>query len=251
LKIVFALYTGTGRYLLFSASDKEAFMHIVKGLIGTGILGLPLAFSRAGILLSPIFLLLIAILCTWTAYIMVVSSNTLCRRWNHKSLDYAETVYYSAAPHFPQGARQLKILTNIFLTITQFGFCCVYVVFLSDHIVQVLKASGIQFGHGWDEEDEERIVAACLFVPLALATFIKKLDRLSMFSGLANIFTFISFVVIYYFTISHMNMPKSQGFAGPLSNLPLAASISGWPLFLGTAIYAIEGIGVVLLTRIN
>jgi amino acid permease len=52
LKIVFALYTGTGRYLLFSASDKEAFMHIVKGLIGTGILGLPLAFSRAGILVS-------------------------------------------------------------------------------------------------------------------------------------------------------------------------------------------------------
>ena len=30
-----------------------------------------------------------------------------------------------------------RMLTNIFLTVTQFGFCCVYVVFLSDHIVQV------------------------------------------------------------------------------------------------------------------
>ena len=113
-----------------------------------------------------------------------------------------------------------------------------------------MKACGIEFGHGWDENEQERIVAACLFVPLMLATFIKNLGHLSLFSSLANILTAISFVVIYYFTISHMNLPKSEGFAGPLSNLPLAAPVSDWPLFLGTAIYAIEGIGVVGLVQV-
>ncbi|XP_062513841.1 proton-coupled amino acid transporter 1-like [Corticium candelabrum] len=229
-----------------SISNVEAFMHLVKGLVGTGILGLPHAFMQAGLLLGPLFTTLIAIACTTTAYMLVISSRTLCKRSRVGSLDYAQTVHAAALPYSSRLAYWLKIVTNIFLIIVQFGFCCVYVVFISEHIVQVAQACGIEFGHGWSSTDKERIVVACLFLPLALATYIKNLDRLSFLSTAANVVTIVSFGVVYYFTIGHMNMKVKDGYGGPLSKLPLVAAVSGWPLFLGTVIYAIEGIGVVM-----
>lgn len=55
--------------------------------------------------------------------------------------DYAETVELTFSTG-PQSMRRfaptMRRLCNVFLCITQLGFCCVYFVFISDNVEQVL-----------------------------------------------------------------------------------------------------------------
>jgi len=78
---------------------------------------------------------------------------------------------------------------------------------------------------------------AMLLVPILLLCYIQHLKVLAWFSVLANIATVASFVIIFTYLFQDLV---------PDTPLPLVKPWTEVPIFFGTAIYAFEGIGLIL-----
>ena len=77
-----------------------------------------------------------------------------------------------------------------------------------------------------------------LLLPVILVCSIRNLKYLSPFSILANILEFVGLGIIFYFIFAEP-LP-------PVNSVPYFASAERFPIFFGTAIFAFEGISVVL-----
>merc|ERR1719225_2181935 len=126
-------------------------------------------------------------------------------------------------------AGKARRVVEVFLCITQLGFCCIYFVFVSQNLEQI-------FNH-WYGEMDYHLYMLIILVPMALLACVRNLKYLSPVSMLANLLQFIGLGIIFYYLLQ--DLPYSWE----------RKSFSSWgqlPLYFGTAIYAFEGIGVVL-----
>ncbi|XP_059716276.1 proton-coupled amino acid transporter 1-like isoform X2 [Haemorhous mexicanus] len=224
----------------------QTLIHLLKGNIGTGLLGLPLAVKNAGILLGPLSLLVMGVVAVHCMGILVKCAHHFCNRFQKQFLDYGGVVMYGleATPsaclrtHAIWGRR----IVGLFLIITQLGFCCVYFVFLADNLKQVVSAANGTTNDCSSNRTvvmtptmDSRLYMLSILPFVVLLTFIQNLKVLSIFSMLANVAMLVSLVVIYQYIVRDIPDPR---------NLPLAAAWKTYPLFFGTAIFAFEGIGV-------
>ncbi|KAH1028685.1 hypothetical protein HUJ05_002017 [Dendroctonus ponderosae] len=123
-------------------SNFDTMVHLLKGNIGTGILAMPDAFRNAGWVIGLFGTLTMGIICTHCMHMLVECSRELCRRTQTPSLSFAEVVEAACrtGPEFLQRkAKVAKFILNIFLFITQMGFCCVYYVFVAVNLQEVVK----------------------------------------------------------------------------------------------------------------
>ncbi|XP_016120367.1 proton-coupled amino acid transporter 1-like, partial [Sinocyclocheilus grahami] len=135
-------------------------------------------------------------------------------------------------------------VVNLFLNITQLGFCCVYFVFLSDNVKQVVETANATTVNCHNNETavivpsyDSRLYMLFFLPFIIVLVFIRNLKYLVPLSFVANISMCVSLVLIYYYCLTNIPYPI---------NLPLAGRGVNYPLFFGTAIFAFEGIGVVL-----
>ncbi|XP_022111427.1 proton-coupled amino acid transporter 1-like isoform X2 [Acanthaster planci] len=221
-----------------ATTDLQTFMHILKGNIGTGLLGLPFAVKNAGIVVGPLGLALMGVVALTCMHIMVVVCHDLCERTASVTLDYGEVAEQSLK-HGPIGWLRQKCsigryVVNGFLIFTQLGFCCVYFLFMGDNIRQI-------YCHYYDTGVPSLQLFILMLFPMVLVyCYIRNLDDLAPFSALANILTIVSILIIYEYLVSHVGE-----FSDP-KELPLAGNLNEFFIFFGTAIYSYEGIGVVL-----
>ncbi|KAJ7420808.1 hypothetical protein WISP_46439 [Willisornis vidua] len=82
-----------------------------------------------------------------------------------------------------------------------------------------------------------RIYMLCFLPFLVLLVFIRDLKSLSLLSLLANLSMAVSLVIIYQYIVRDIGDPQK---------LPPVVGWKKYPLFFGTAVFAFEGIGVVL-----
>ncbi|XP_061007760.1 proton-coupled amino acid transporter 1 isoform X3 [Dama dama] len=201
-----------------------------------------------GFQMGPLSLLVIGLVAVHCMRILVKCAHHFCYRLNKPFLDYGDTVMYGleASPvswlrnHAHWGRR----IVDFFLIVTQLGFCCIYFVFLADNFKQVIETANGTTSNCHNNETviltptmDSRLYMLVFLPFMVLLVFVRNLRALSIFSLLANITMAVSLVMIYQFTVQNIPDP---------SHLPLVASWKTYPLFFGTAIFAFEGIGMVL-----
>lgn len=136
-------------------------------------------------------------------------------------------------------------VVNIFILITQFGFCCCYFVFISANIQQVAYEYSPEGSHLHellkDTENANRVIMAILAIPMCALCSIRNLDHLAPFSAIANVFTAVSVAIIFSYLVPNLQNPIENP-----KDFSKAQNFEKFALFFGTAIFSFEGISVVL-----
>lgn len=226
------------RNLPHPTTDFETLAHLLKGSLGSGILAMPLAFSNAGLMFGLVATILVGTICTYCVHVLVKCAHILCRRTRIPSLSFAEVaeVAFLAGPRATQKySRLAKFLINLFLVIDLLGCCCVYLVFVAKNTRQVVE---FYYNPGWDIQ--LYILATYPFI--ILMNTITNLKYLAPLSMIANCFIATSIGISFYYIFQQLP---------PFNTVPAVAPIEKMPLFFGTVIFALEGIGVVMSLENN
>lgn len=166
--------------------------------------------------------------------------------------DFAETVgtTFSASSNTKLNklANLMKKLVNIFLCITQVGFCCVYFVFVATNVKQVCSQAYI-FECKLDENFillqvcdyygltlDLHFHMAIILLPILLSSLVRNLKFLAPLSAVANVLMLIGIIITLYYCCLDVPHPSERKYYADLYQLPL---------FFGTALFAFEGIGLV------
>lgn len=124
---------------------------------------------------------------------------------------------------------------NTFLVIDLVGCCCVYVVFVAENFKQVTEA----YLHN---SIDLRVYMAALLPLLIIFSLIRNLKLLTPFSMLANILIAVGMGITFYYIFT--DLPS-------VDTVQKIAEVDKMPFFFGTAIFALEGIGVVSIVSYN
>lgn len=149
--------------------------------------------------------------------------------------DIAETAFLAGPESLHKFSRLARVIINSFLIIDLIGCCCVYVVFVATNIKQLVDFY-------LDLDMDVRLVMLGLLLPLLLINLIRKLKYLAPFSMVANLLMALGIGITMYY-IFH-DLPST-------SQRPAMEEVKHWPMFFGTVIFALEGIGVVMSLENN
>lgn len=125
-------------------------------------------------------------------------------------------------------------MINWFLVIDLLGCCCVYIVFVAKNVKQVVDVYAKDTD--WYGVDV-RVYMAVLLPLLILMNLIRNLKYLAPFSMIANLLVGTGMGITFYYLFQ--DIPSLS------ERLPFTR-IERLPTFFGTAIFALEGIGVVM-----
>lgn len=221
------------RHLTHPTSDLDTLIHLLKGSLGSGILAMPMAFMNAGLAFGIVATFTIGFICTYCVHILVKCSYVICKRVEVPSLgfaDLAEAAFMTGPQAVQRFSGLAKALINLFLVVDLLGCCCVYVVFVSTNIKQVVD----HYAHG---DIDLRLYMVMLALPLVLLNMIRNLKLLAPFSMLANLLMAAGVGITFYYVF--IDLPS-------IHDRHQFTSLHQLPLFFGTAIFALEGIGVVM-----
>ncbi|CAG9138110.1 unnamed protein product [Plutella xylostella] len=227
------------RKLAHPTSDLDTLIHLLKGSLGSGILAMPMAFLNAGLYFGLAATFSIGLICTYCVHILVKTAHELCRRMQKPSLGFAETAeaaFLCGPPAVHKFSRLAKAMVNMFLVIDLLGCCCVYIVFVAKSVKQVVD----HHAQGSDVLPQDlhlRWYMAALLPFLIMMNLIRNLKYLAPFSMIANLLVGTGMgITLYYLFQDIPSTSEREAFAG----------LDRLPTFFGTAIFALEGIGVVM-----
>ncbi|XP_017881279.1 proton-coupled amino acid transporter-like protein pathetic [Ceratina calcarata] len=219
-------------------SDLGSLAHLLKSSLGTGILAMPNAIKNGGVLFGGVGTIIIGMICAHCVHILVRSSHVLCKKTKTPKMTYAETAeaaFLSGPKWLRPFANASRIFVNAALCATYVGGACVYVVFVSTSIKQV-----VDYHTGTDIST--RMYILTLIPALLLLGQVRNLKFMVPFSMMANVSMMVGFAITLYYIFNGIEIP---------SDTKLIASAGQLPTFFATVLFAIEGIGVVMPVENN
>mmetsp|Transcript_12815 Transcript_12815/g.26007 ORF Transcript_12815/g.26007 Transcript_12815/m.26007 type:complete len:519 (+) Transcript_12815:103-1659(+) len=189
----------------------------LKAFIGLNFMFVSFAFSLAGLLRGTLGLLFILIV-TERCCLQLIRVKDRMPNLNdpHAHITYAEVADFALGIH-------AKRAVNVFLVLTQFGYCVGYLIFLSHTVHDVLKSTMPIW------------IFVLIPLPILMAlALLRSIRSLANFSNLANFSLLAGFLAVTTYILVHFKWN------------PTNPSILSYPLFFGQMTAALEGIALVL-----
>ncbi|OCL15307.1 amino acid transporter-like protein [Glonium stellatum] len=201
-------------------SPSGAALLLLKSFVGTGVLFLPRAFLNGGMLFSNVVLLGVAAL-SYYCFVLLVTTRL---KVEHSFGEMGNVLY----------GKWMRNLINFSLVISQVGFSSAYIVFVSENLQAFILAVSKCRTH--IDIKYMILMQMIIFLPLSLYRNINNIQKLAL---VADIFIVLGLVYLYYYDI--YTIAAQHGIAD-IKNF----NSQDWTLFIGTAIFTFEGIGLII-----
>ena len=193
---------------------------LLKSFVGTGVLFLPRAYLNGGMLFSNVVLLGVAML-SYYCFILLVNTRL---KINGSFGDIGGILY----------GKWLRALILTSVALSQIGFVSAYIVFTSENMQAFIVA--VSKCKTWIDIKFMVLMQLIVFLPLSLIRDISKLGGTAL---VADAFILLGLVYLYYYDIH--SIASNQGVSDIAPFNP-----EGWTLFIGTAIFTFEGVGLII-----
>lgn len=202
------------------ASMTKTFFLLLKSFIGTGVLFLPKAFRNGGLLFSSVTMVVLSLITCFAFHLLLQ-----CR--SRHSGGYGEL-----GEAISGSKMRIIILSSI--TLSQLGFVCAGIIFTAENLYAFFEA----VMNGSTPFSTPLLIGfqVIILIPLAL---IRNISKLGSSALIADICILLGLGYIYYYdlvTLSSKGLQKSVVLFNP----------SDFTLTIGSAIFAFEGIGLIL-----
>ncbi|KAJ3210417.1 neutral amino acid transporter, partial [Clydaea vesicula] len=203
-------------------SPGKAFFMVIKAFIGTGVLFLPRAFLNGGLIFSIVTLVILA----WLTLHCMLLLVEVSKKQNGLSMGELAGVLYGS------NMRQLVLWS---IAISQMGFSSVYYIFIGKNLKDLLTVMS----------NCRLILPDWVFVLLQVSLYIplswvRNIKHFSITSLIGDVFILMGLAYILYYDIFTL---VKQG--GAAKNL-VYFNQESFPLFIGSAMFAFEGICLML-----
>ncbi|KAL5342624.1 transmembrane amino acid transporter protein-domain-containing protein, partial [Aspergillus crustosus] len=193
---------------------------LLKSFVGTGVLFLPRAFLNGGMLFSSLVLLAVSLL-SFYCFILLVNTRL---KVEGSFGDIGGALY---------GKHMRRIILGS-IVLSQLGFVSAYIVFTAENLQAfVLAVSNCK--HHFDIIYMV-LVQLIIFLPLSL---IRDISKLGFTALIADFFILLGLIYLFYYDF--LTISAQGGIAEVVSFNP-----STWTLFIGTAIFTYEGVGLII-----
>ncbi|KAI8083361.1 transmembrane amino acid transporter protein-domain-containing protein [Gilbertella persicaria] len=203
-----------------TATPAKAVFLLLKSFVGTGVMFLPKAFYNGGLLFSTGLLTAIALISLYTFLLLVETRNKI-------PVSFGDIGGILFGP-------KMRFSVLLAITFSQVGFVCAYMVFVAQNVQALIESVS---------QCELRVPLSYLilgqiaiFVPLAM---IRKIQKLSAFALIADIFILIGLVYLYYYDFFILSTTG-------IADVEWVINYKSFPMFIGTAVFTYEGVGLVI-----
>ncbi|CAI5742552.1 unnamed protein product [Hyaloperonospora brassicae] len=199
-------------------SDLKTFVNTCIAFLGSGVLGLPYAFRRTGIVMGLVTLIGVSAVSTYAMMLVVQCKYKLKRQGIHVAT-YGEIGYFAIG-------RAGSVIVNTALVLSQMGFCIAYLIFIASNAQQFLGVS------------KQLIVSVCV-PPLIGLSLLRHMRELAYVAALADCMCILGLLVVLNIDLSYMDYDHDD--------IEVLGALSALPFFFGVTSYCFEGVGMVLL----
>ncbi|KAI7869561.1 transmembrane amino acid transporter protein-domain-containing protein [Spinellus fusiger] len=208
-----------GHTLQGKATPGKAMFLLLKSFVTTGIMFLPKAFDNGGLVFSMVGIVVLALVCYWSFMLLVQTRLVVPASFG----DMGGVLY----------GQWMRTAVLVAITLSQIGFVCAYMIFVAENLQSLVLA----FSKCRVLMPMHLLILAqsFAFIPLAM---IRKIQRLSVFALIGDVFIVIGLGYLFYYDMREL---VHVGSAPVVYWNPLH-----FPLFIGTAVFTFEGVGLVI-----
>ncbi|KAI0019586.1 transmembrane amino acid transporter protein-domain-containing protein [Xylariomycetidae sp. FL0641] len=205
---------GSGKNSPFNAA-----LLLLKSFVGTGVLFLPRAYFNGGMVFSNVVLLFIAAL-SYYCFVLLVTTRL---KVDGSFGDIGGILY----------GEWMRKLILFSIVVSQIGFVAAYIVFTSENLQAFILA--VSNCNTYIKITFLILMQMVIFLPFSLFRDIGKLGFTAL---IADAFIVIGLAYLFYYDILTIS---TKGYADII-----LFNQKDWTLFIGTAIFTFEGIGLII-----